>query len=159
MDTELQRIVPPVDPLVPGDVPMPLNILWNCSAGETVHLDFLDEEASCFSTTKELLENMKFKGKYLVPEKPNWNDIDSVLAPNIAFQMTISLRHPYDQSRVLKQFGELESIAFVYVVPETIYDDFQFQNPKNCLPNDSRIRQFVMCVPDGKGVFFSFRDN
>jgi hypothetical protein len=77
------------------------------------------------------------KGVYQHPSDKNFPDIDSLVYPLAVFQVTVSLKHPFVQSRGSKNISKevkwkypgSKHPAFIYVVPASVYDKFKYQHP------------------------------
>jgi hypothetical protein len=112
----------------------------------------------------EIVEKAK-QGLYAIPTITNAADYDS-LCKNVAFQMTVSTKHPFNKQRVMDLATELlgkkkptlldPKFAFIYMVPEATFHDFTYQWPltaakkqvaessaKKC---DEVVEQYVMGV-------------
>jgi hypothetical protein len=130
--------------------------LFTAKDNELIELKILNQEAIYFSSNKDWVD--KPNGTYLIPSQSNWNRIDSLFQPDFAFQMTLSLSHPYNQAELTKQFPEREPLAFVYVVPLSKFNDFRFQKPSGINYRNfllKNVHQYVMGIPDGIFTFYN----
>jgi hypothetical protein len=121
--------------------------LFGAEENQLVELKLLNGITKYFNSTAEWTGTPT--GTYMVPVQTNWNSIDSLIYPNTAFQMTISIKHPYTESNVTDQFGKDTAMAFIYVVPMAIFNEFTFQKPKKIDAFSQNIRQYVIGIPDG----------
>ncbi|PKK58121.1 hypothetical protein RhiirC2_796830, partial [Rhizophagus irregularis] len=100
-------------------------------------------------------------GVYYQPQESNFPSVDSIIAPNKVFQMTIAKRHSIKMNglKILyDKFGGESAdhlIYYYFVVPEHIYDDYKTQNIANSdgvdaqiIPGwiDDRIFQYVLKI-------------
>jgi hypothetical protein len=110
--------------------------------------------------TSEIIDNAK-GGAYVIPVAKNVVDYDA-LCKNVAFQMTVSAKHPFNNSRVknlLKEVGR-KKLWFVYMVSAAVYDEFKYQHPlrakkkplaaSTAEKSDVTITQLVVCVDNAK---------
>src|SRR5439155_22747122 len=94
-------------------------------------------------------------GKYYQPKEKNFPSVDSIIAPNRVFQMTIAKNHPINPAGLkllCDKLGGESGEGFIYyyfVVPAHLYDDFKVQrfDAKN-MPGwiKERIFQYVLKI-------------
>ncbi|CAB4441894.1 unnamed protein product [Rhizophagus irregularis] len=100
-------------------------------------------------------------GVYFQPQEKNFPSLDSVIAPNRVFQMTVSRIHPIKMSGLKllhDKFGGNSAdhlIYYYFVVPERIYDRYEVQkfvnskdDPAQTIPKwiKDRIFQYVLKI-------------
>jgi len=110
-----------------------------------------------FNTHQTIPNNGDF---YYHPDSPTFPSIDSFIQPNLLFQMTISLKHRCKQTGLrdaLNLLRDSSNPQLYFVVPEDIFDKFQFQKyhdtngnplqpPSSIFSNVKRIRQHVLKI-------------
>lgn len=69
--------------------------------------------------------------KYSIPNSSTFPDADSLIPPNVFFQMTVKMDHPFVAQRVLncakKYKWRDDPIYFIYVVPKDHVDEYRYQ--------------------------------
>lgn len=95
---------------------------------------------------------------FCIPYAKNMADVDSIILPDVLVQVTVSDEHSFNQSRVLSLGKTLcmptkSALKFIYVVPESKYQDFKYQVPEGSRGKklnriSPHIHQFVMYIPD-----------
>ncbi|CAG8688296.1 16218_t:CDS:2, partial [Funneliformis mosseae] len=93
--------------------------------------------------------------KFYQPKEKNFPSVDSIIAPNRVFQMTISKNHPISPAGLKLLCDKLGGtsgnglIYYYFVVPKHLYDDFKLQrfDSKNTPAwIDRRVFQYVLKI-------------
>ena len=102
---------------------------------------------------KELDEVDGSTDKYFVPNKRNFIAVDSILPPDLAFQMTVSTTHPVIRHglTLVKKLLQCAKLNLYFVVPKEIYDEFKKQpyhtHKKKVYKNAvTDVSQWAVCV-------------
>ena len=106
-------------------------------------------------------EDLKDKkdGEYLQPNTKIFPSVDSLMKPNMLFQITVSARHGVHHDGLLsalEKLGNPENPHLYFVVPKQLFDDLTFQSytkkDKRVLEDcqiDGKVRavsQFALCL-------------
>jgi hypothetical protein len=95
---------------------------------------------------------------YLRPRRANYASIDSLIKPNLLFQMTVGTTHPCKQAGlrdVLNLLGNPTEPHLYFVVPDDCFQEFTHQSyqdsqnkilRKPTFSNVKKIRQFVLTI-------------
>lgn len=97
-------------------------------------------------------------GKYYQPESKNFPTIDSIIAPDKLFQMTIAKCHPIKMNGLKKlrnKLGGENEISFYFVIPTHLYEKYSvqpFHNSKDELAQripdwiNDHLQQYVLKI-------------
>ncbi|KAI8905906.1 hypothetical protein EDD86DRAFT_211086 [Gorgonomyces haynaldii] len=130
------------------------------AAGGIFSVRSLDGRNTLSQLTLKKLEMARFyeiaecqkKGNYYIPWNPNYPCIDSYIPAIGHFQMTVSLDHPLQQSRMAEIVQQSGIERLYFVVPSTIFKEFPEQKlatknaSKNKRPKVVEVEQFALSI-------------
>jgi len=95
----------------------------------------IQEKDIQYVRTAEDLSNYDSDHIAIRPKVKNFDAADLFLMPNYVFQITVSKKHPIKQKELVKIIPNMlacrrdsnAKIRLVFVVPDDIYDDFEYQ--------------------------------
>ena len=108
----------------------------------------------CVPVTFRDLSKMNIeKNKLYIPKQKNFESVDSILAPNMAFQITVAEEHAVKVNGLnrVKEALRCQELNLYFVVPKAIYSEYKKQpyhtkTGATYKPHVSGIRQWVLCV-------------
>ncbi|CAI2194165.1 2127_t:CDS:2 [Funneliformis geosporum] len=107
----------------------------------------IQEKNIKYVRTAQNLSNYNDDDVVIRPTVKNFGAVDLFVMPDYVFQITVSKKHPIKQKELVKIIPNMLAyrrdsnaiIRLVFVVPDDIYDDFEYQNyvtPKKNIGDD-----------------------